>query len=262
MGAKEILVAHECANKLGEMTGIKTVRGFIASPLDMEVELVKMALAFDVGKEHQKYGEVYDELVKICGMHTRDEIKQLATKFINEFVDEFGHNALKVMYELYFKTLANKAYLMKYGKIIYEYGKWANQWAEKYFQYNMEAFIFGAEVIKQTKYYGLFIVDFGDSYNHKLLEDIFEIVEEIRFDYYDKDIIEQHKEKLEELLQYWGHPYYCKSDLSNPEILKELFYELGEALGEREAFLGHEIFYDYDGYGNILNHKGEIYKLL
>jgi hypothetical protein len=258
---QQLFAAKECSDALSEMTGIKSVRGFIASPLDREIELYKMAIAFDIKGNGMTYGEVYDELATKCQMYTRDELTQLASNFIDEFVKEFGHNALKILKILYFDPIGDRAYNMKYGEIVLTYIKWANKWADKHFTYNIEAYLFGNEVKKQTNKYGLFIIPVGAEHLRKYLENIFKMVEEIRFSFYDEDVIKQYQKQIEEELYYWGHPYYNNADLSDPKILKELFYELGEELGDNEAFLGcTHLFYSYDGYGNTLDHNGKIYE--
>lgn len=217
-----------------------------------EIERAFVELADALGIEtydQQKLGDVHNQLLDKCPkLHTREELADLGTQFVNDLTDKFGRMGVRIFEEILIPTFGNASLEMKYNKLVDDVINFEGDWLTAHdVKYKVDAYCLGREIIKVLRSNSRRFD--GDD---PLTTQLWGVIKTIRDNFWDEDTIRRFLPEVRIMVDMSGNSYYQTKDLSDPDILKELYNELGEIVGDKNAYGGHELFHRYDGYGNVI----------
>ena len=233
--------------------------GIFATKGEIERSMLNMSRKKQINIVEKTYSESYEILQKEYDLHTREELEKLANSFVEEFIEEFGIREFGIWYECVHRNVFANEYLqMKYHNLLKIHSAFLQFWIEKNkLKYKIEGYFFGIYVKKAYNELGIgFYSD--NEFIQEIVVQLWGVIKTIHDSIYDKVLIQALQESIKDLLNICGNCYYLKQDLTSKEILRTLYYELCETTGHSDGFKGHELFYDYDGYGNTIYLNGGI----
>ena len=234
------------------MNGIVFQKNIFATQGIIENNIIQLAQHINVKYENgEKFGIIHKRLLNNCPkLHTRNDLKELSKLFINDFLKNFGPNELRIWYECTAPlTFSDEMLAMKYNKLLDIHNEWVYKWLKNHnIILNVDALLFGIEIRKEYKKSG---VNFNENRKELILQ-LWGIIKTIHDGHYNKDLINMLENYIKILLQVCEANYYANLDLKNKEVLKNLYNTLCEVNHTSDGFKGHEMFYDYDGYGNTI----------
>ena len=243
--------------------GIVFEKGIFATIGTIENEMLRLAEYCNVKAEDgEKYGVIYNRLLQKCPkLHTDEEHKQLSKKFVEDFVAEFSHRELRIWFETHAPmTFSDEGLERKYFNLIKIHNAFVNKWIKEHeLILTIDVYLFGNQVRDAYR-------EMGVSFSNNLLDyeteytlQLWGLIATIRNNGYKKELVIALQDSIEMLLEISGGFYFNTLDLTKEENLRELYYTLSEALHIGDAYKGHDMFHDYDGYGHtIFEPTGEI----
>ena len=194
-------------------------------------------------------GECIIELQKLCPhLHSDIELKKYAETLLDNIVETYGYKALRVTYSATHNIFGNELLSRKYSKLIQDVLNYTNNYREENnikLALDVYRSIYFLREIYEGKY---------GEVNHDYCMNLYSLVNTIRLTNYNPQIIRLLKDELRWELSVSNLKYYYDKDYTDPTVLNEIYEYLAEELGESEVYQGHNLFYDYDGYGNTIYH--------
>lgn len=223
-----------------------------ASPLTFSIAFGEMKeyLNIDTESEKIRYEDLYVKFTQQNStMLSLQEIDDLVQKFIDDFINENGGHYLRIWDATSNQGWFNDESLnRKYNKVVPILQKWFNNWLEENLnvKYKVEAYLIGDRIQSKIKEYC-----FSMKYTQEDCEELWGILRAIHHSFYNKELINSLQDTIQDLIIFCCPKDYQDIKL-NKENLHQLYVELNEALHKKEGFQGHELFHDYDGYGNVI----------
>ena len=212
---------------------------------------VAKELGFDTKTlDGKSYGEIYSEILKLVpNLHSREELKELAQQLTDKIIDEYGFDAYRI-YATY-PLIRTKGYNGFEEVLLYENIHKAMGCSSKAFctmhqiNHKLDLAILQHEFSKiYGDKYGFLSCFVGDC------EDLIHIMQMVHRHLFDPEYIKVIEVDIQDALIKAGDNFFHKQDLTNEEIIKQLY----NIVGERYGLDGYRItvFYEYDGYGNVV----------
>lgn len=198
----------------------------------------------------KSYEEIHNKILKqIPNLHTREELRQLAKVLTSQLIDEYEFNAYRIFAS--YPLIRTKGYNGFQEVYLYEKIHKAMACTTKAFCYlhNIEHDI--DKAILEYEFSKIYENDYG--FLSCLVDDCDELIfimQMIERHGFDKKFIETVTPDLEMALIKAGDNFFYKQNLSDRNIIKNLYQIVGERYG-LDGFR-FDIFHDYDGYGNVI----------
>lgn len=196
------------------------------------------------------YSEIHSMLLEnISELHSIDELKEFAQQLTDKIICEYGFDAYRV-YAGY-PLIRTKGYHGFDEVHLYKKLHEAMSCSSKAFckinkiNHKIDLAILEHEFSKiYGDKYGFLSKFVGD------YEDLIHIMKMVERRDFDPDYIKVIELDIEDALIKAGDKFFHKQDLSNREIITQLYNIVGEVYG----LYGYrfDIFHDYDGYGNVV----------
>lgn len=236
--------------------GIVFKKGIFATIGIIEQEMLSLAEYCNIKVEDGvKYGVIYGRLLQKCPkLHTDEEHKQLSKKFVKDFVTEFSHRELRVWFEIHAPmTFGDEGLERKYFNLIKIHNAFVHKWLREHeLILTIDVYLFGNQVRDAYKEMGVNFSNDLYEFETEYTVQLWGLIKTIRDNGYKKELVIALQDSIKILLETSGGFYFNTLDLTKEENLRELYYTLSEALHIGEAYQGHDIFYDYDGYGHVI----------
>ena len=195
------------------------------------------------------YGEIHKQIIKkIPNLHTKKELKELASKLTHQIIEEYNFNAYRIFAN--YPLIRTKGYNGFQEVYLYEKIHKAMACTTEAFCYlhNIEHDIDKAILEHEfseiyEKKYG-FLSHMFDDANELII-----IMQMIHRHDFDPIFVKTIEPDLEISLIRAGDKFFHKN-LNDLNTIKQLYQIVGEIYG----FDGYrfDIFHDYDGYGNVI----------
>lgn len=236
--------------------GIVFTKGIFAMIGIIEREMIRLAEHCNVKAENgEKYGVIYDRLLQVCPkLHTDQEHKQLSKQFVKDFATEFNHHELRVWFEVNAPiTFGDEGLERKYHNLLKIHDAFVNKWLQDHeLILTVDVYLFGNQVRDSYRKMGVSFSNSMFDNNTEDTEQLWGIIKTIRDSGYKKELIMPLQKYIKVLLDMSGGFYYNTLDLTDKDVLRELYYTLSEVLHKKDGYKGHNMFHDYDGYGNTI----------
>ena len=202
---------------------------------------------FNVDFKGMTNRECIDELRKLCPkLHSQEELQEFAKELLKKIEETYGFLGLRVWFTLNMKSyFPNDMMAMKYDKLNEDIKQFVNNYREeKNITLKLDVYIASIELRDiYKKQYGFI--------REGRISDLYSILRTIHLSQYNELLIDNVQNMLFLFIRFSGDNYYQHKDLSNPEILKELYTYLAEEVGQDDVYEGHSMFQEYDGYGGV-----------
>ena len=232
----------------------------------IERELYSLSKKCDVEMNGKKLGEIYEELLGFYpDLKGKDALNNLASKFIDDFREEYSYQGYRVFYHYY--TAGNDDLMRdKYHNQMQIYNDYVNSWlSDNDVVLDLDILLLGFEVKRKSK-------DYFFEVNDNTLQ-LWGVVKTIKDSCFNEDLINVLMPEIKILLLKCRNKYYydnilllkCKNNCDNlfddEGLFRELYLELSEVLHLGEGIKGYDFGYDFDGYGNtVFSPTGEVKK--
>ena len=227
-------------------------------------EIVKLAEHLNVQAEDgEKYGVIHERLLDACPkLHTKEQLKELAEEFVLDFIEEFNHRELYVWFNCNAPlTFGDEMLIRKYHNLLKIHDAWVGKWVREHnIILRVDAFLFGNEVREAYhKHSGICFDGSKFSDTQEWVLQLWGLVKTIHDSFYDSDLVSALQNSIKSLLHITGGEYYTTLDLTDKEVLRELYYVLCEVNHTSDGFKGHDMWHYYNGYGGtVFETTGEV----
>lgn len=212
---------------------------------------VAKELGFDTKElDGVSYGEIHSKLLEaIPALHTREELKELAQQLTDKIVEEYGFNAYRVYAS--HPLIRTKGYVGFDEVYLYEHIHEAMGCSSKAFckmhkiNHKIDLGILEHEFKEiYAKQYGFLSMFVGDC------EDLIHLMKMVHRRDFDPEYIKVIELDIKDALIQAGDNFFYKQDLTDREVITQLY----QIVGERYGLDGYrfDVFHDYDGYGNMV----------
>jgi len=211
---------------------------------------VAKELGFDMKDlDGKSYGDIHSELLKFIPIHTIEELKKLAQQLTDKIMNEYGFDAYRI-YASY-PMIRTKGYCGFHEVYLYEHIHKAMTCSSKAFceinkiNHKIDLAILEHEFSKIYKNkYGFLSMFTGEC------EDLIHLMKMVKRRNFDPEYIKVIELDIEEALIQAGDNFFYKQDLTDRDTITQLYKIVGERYGLDGFRI--DIFYDYDGYGNVV----------
>lgn len=196
---------------------------------------------------NKKIKECIEECRTVCPkLHSENELREHASKLLSSLEEKFGYLGLRVCYEVTHTVFGDDMLTMKYDKLLEDMNDFYNN-------YLLENDLFLKLDVYLLRIYSkeFYRKEYGVISSEECLN-LYSLVNTVRLMNYDTNILNSLLDNIKFELNLVGGYYYLNKSLDNPDVIKELYIHLAESVGDSDIFKGHELFYNYDGYGNIV----------
>ena len=233
------------------------------SPLDLDKELMKYQKALGLDFGGKKYDVIFDMISKSCPhIKSDEELYSLAVSNLEKIRLEYGMRGLRVWYHSAKKNLMLKDLCRdedgwggddlierKYFKLI------PNIW-----EFHNKLMFKSDYFLNYMRYFRLLEKAYSDEYGNLFEriwvtdepDDLYHLLKAIHLSYYDECVIKSLLPAIEDHLHYNKCKYYLSLDLTDPEVLGDIYLHLAEESWDSDAFRGFDMFYSNDGWGNVI----------
>ena len=220
---------------------------FIKSDI-VKVAKTELGIALE-DMDGMSYGEIHKQIMnKIPDLHTREELKELASKLTYKIIKEYDFNAYRIFAN--YPLIRTKGYNGFQEVYLYKKTHIAMGCTAKAFccmhniNHDIDKAILESEFSKiYEKKYG-FLSHMLDDANELIL-----IMQMIHRHDFDPAFIKAVELDLEHALIIAGDKFFHKH-LDDQDAIHQLYQIVGEVYGlDGYRF---DVFHDYDGYGNII----------
>ena len=213
---------------------------------DFERAIYDLEKHFGLDCDGKTNRECIEELKKVCPkLHSDAELEELGNQLLDMVCSEFGWKGLRVWFELdnSHPLLANEMLAMKYSKLYDDISKKVDEFrVANDLTLILDVYLFGFKVKESYR------ERYGEIGEEGLM-DLYSLVNTVHLTGYQSSIIKELEYSIKFRLICVGDKYYSSKDLTSRDVLRELYEHLGEIVGDDDAYQGHMLFYDYDGYG-------------
>jgi len=220
---------------------------YTASDLERQICFYMEKLNLDL--DGVKIKDCITTIIETCPkLHSFEEIREYALRNLKAIEKEYGYKGLRIFYWSYIKQDLLKSFQgddmleEKYDGLINHMKKYHREnlleWIELQLDYMNYSKVL--EEVYNEEYGNLT----DRNYN------LFSTIKVIHNSNYNQVVVEALQGELEKWLSWSNGKYYLRQDLSDHDVL-ELLYEhvVEESFLDNSLYQGHELFYDYDGYG-------------
>ena len=216
-------------------------------------DIVKVAeeLGFDFEEISGKsYKEIHSKILEcVPGLHTIKELKNFAQQLTSKILDEYGFNAYRIY--VHYPLIRTKGYNGFDEVYLYKHIHEAMACSSKAFckmhkiTHDVDLAILEHEFSKiYENRYGVLSLFMGDG------DDLIHLMKMVERRDFDPKYIKVIELDIEDALIQAGDKFFYKQDLTDREVITQLY----QIVGERYGLNGYrfDIFHDYDGYGNVV----------
>jgi hypothetical protein len=220
-----------------------------AAPLTLDIAFHEMLEYANVEiKGEMKYEDVYAKIGEKVKMLSLDDINNLAQKLIDDFINENSGHHLRIWNKCCNQGIFNDEELEhKYYRLVKELREWYGNWLKINLDdvtYKIEAYLIGRKVDSLLNQYSFNCEDKCDQ--------LWGLIKTIHNSFYNQELIDSLSDIIEQLVHWCCPKDYIEYDLTDKEILHQLYIELCEELHKKDGFQGFDLFHDFDGYGNTI----------
>lgn len=211
-----------------------------------EEAIFNMEKHFDVDYDGLTIKESINNLRQLCPkLHTDEELREFSKQLVENIYQEFGFTGLRIWYSLHMSSIfPNSDLEMKYHKLDKDIVNYVNQFREE------SGIILSIDVYLSVIYLKEYFKKEYGLIHEDVLPDVHSILRTIYLTGFNEEVINLLAETLEFELKCSGDNFYHEKDLTDVNVLKELYEYTGEEIGEDDCYKGHWLGHDYDGYGN------------
>lgn len=204
---------------------------------------------FGVDYEGMTNGECVKGLRELCPkLHSEEEIQGFAKSLLEQIESEFGFLGVRVWFRLnmYSPFFTHETLAGKYYKLSDEINNFIDDYRKQCgFILKLDVFLASVEIKKvYREKYGIL--------NERGLDDLHCILRTIHLSRYNEVIIGELAYLLKLRLIMAGDKYYSEKDLTDSEVLNELYTHIAEEVCDDDVYGGHMLFHKYDGYGGVI----------
>ena len=241
------------------------------TPLDLDRELIKYQKALNLDFGGKKYDDIFEIISKECPHIKSDkELKDLAVKNMTAIREEYGMRGLRVWYHSAKKNLMLKELCKdedgwggddfierKYFKLIPHIWEFHNKlmFESEYFLNYMRYFR-----LLENAYYD----EYGNLFERVWItdcpDDLYHLMKAIHLSYYDESVVKSLLPVIKDHLYYNNCNYYLSLDLTDENVLRDIYLHLAEEVGDEDAYKGFDMFYSNDGWGNTVFDRWDVTK--
>lgn len=216
-------------------------------------DIVKVAkqLGFDLEEiDGKSYRDIHSEILKLKPeLHTRKELTEFAHQLTDKLMSEYGFDAYRIYVS--YPLIRTKGYCGFEEVHLYKQIHEAMGCSSKAFcklhkiNHFLDLAILEHEFknIYENKYG--FLSMFADDCQNLIM-----LMQMVHRHGFDPEYIEVIEVDIEDALVRAGDKFFHKQDLTNRDIITQLYKIVGERYGFDEYRFG--LFQDYDGYGNVV----------
>lgn len=222
---------------------------FYVTQGQLERSIYDLEQKFDFDFDGKTIRECITIILDKCPLlHNDKELEEHSVNLLHNIVEKFGYKALRVTYSVTNNIFGNDLLNMKYSKLIQDVLDYVEEYRiDNGLIYKLDVYRWRFQLRDTYK-------EIYGALNEKYCMDLYSVLNTIRLSHYNETVIKELEWVLYWELRASNLKYYYdgEEDYSKPSVLREMYEYLAEELGQEEMYQGHNLFYEYDGYGNTV----------